>query len=299
MDLSQYVALIDGKLDELKAPAATLSVSAPLSEQYHQPPPKQIRRLEDAGYTFKFDTDDELWKDQKTCLISLPHAAPDRFIVRLAVDVSQGMIIIYEAWNRYHDTIKTMKLRDMIMSVWTLKAEQDATTLKWIKYSNVVEFNTMIALDEIYDKIFPRGQDDLYIPETGGIRKTRQAYCKLMINSPFAAGAKKMLREYFTEKGTVNAFFISKSDAGLRSLFIFMGSSAHSSDQSKDLNESSEERSESYSDLGGGTLYNSLQRLRRRLSSRLLEEDWVLLGPDNWADNDTLDGDWVIVGPDD
>lgn len=305
MDLHKYIALLDAKLAELSTPNAT-QPAAQSSKQCQQPPTKPIRRLQDAGYKFELDTDNALWKGNNNYLISLPDAARKKFIVSLAIDVSQGMMIIHEAWNRSNDTLKTMKLRDMIMSVWKFEAKQDVTALKWIKYQTVVEEYGFEHLAEIYKKNLPEGQEDLYIPRTGGwgFGKLPQAYCKLILHFPFAIAAKKMLAEYSAEEGRkVDAFIISKSHRGFHNFSVYLGSSAIHSDQPKDkgtrYDEGSVEQKGVYHDGGGGTLCEYLKGLRERLYSQLDEDEWVLLSPKDLEGWDTFDDDWVLVGPDD
>lgn len=172
---------------------------------------KQIRRLRDAGYTFKLATD-FLWKNSGAWLISVPDAAPEDFIVRLVIDIDQGMITIIEAWNKYRDPIKTLKLRDMIMSVWKFEANQDAASLEWVQYKGVVETYTVTTLPEIYERLSDGSKQDIYIPETSACRKMRQAYCQLMLHPVLTIGARKMVREYPELSGRIiDGFVVSRA----------------------------------------------------------------------------------------
>lgn len=209
----------------LEAFSAALLIPPHLTQR-KKSSPKRIRRLEDAGYTFKLDTD-FLWKDSGAWLVSVPGAALEDFIVRLVVDISQGMITIHDAWNKDKDPVKTLKLRDMIMSVWKFKADQDIATLKWIKYEGVVETHTMTALSEIYKKISNEAGDDVFIPSSGGGHQMRKAYCQLMLNSVFTIGARKMTREYSELRGrSIDGLVISNCERGeFPDLLIYIGNS--------------------------------------------------------------------------
>lgn len=300
MELAQYIDMIDAKLEELRA-HLTAPPTSPPSVQHDQPP-TQVRRLEDAGYTCEPDTDNIIWKDENTWLISLPGAEPDKFIARLAVDVRQGMILVHEAWNKRHDTHKSMKLRDMIMSFWKFEANQDTDTLRWIKYKCVVEEYLMPVLNEIYDKNLPGGQEDLYIPSAGGGKPFRKAYCKLMVNAPFAIGATRLLREYFEPNmRRIDGLIISSADRGrLRDFTVCLGGSTKPSGAISDAvltydgaNDDAEEILDQ--DMGDGSLYAFLDTLKRSLSSRLLDEDWVVVGLEDLPDGSSLNPQGLII----
>lgn len=288
MDLAEYIHMVDRKLGELRADTTTPPASPPVQ---HDHTPTQVRRLEDAGYTCKPDTTDDLWKDDNTWLISLPGAEPEHFIARLAVDVRQGMLLVYEAWNKKRDTHRSMKLRDMIMSFWKFNANQDIKTLRWVKYMHVVEEFMMPALDEIYDNIFPGGQDDLYIPPTGGIQRMRKAYCKLMLKSPFAISAKNMMREYFDPKMRwIEGFIVSAADRGnLRNFTVYLGGSTnphgdHSNAFMVHDGANNYDKEILNRDVGDGSLYSVLNRLKRSLSSRLIDKDCVFVDSEVFRD---------------
>lgn len=306
MDLAEYIRIIDTKLGDLRANPATPPASPSLQ---HDHTPTQVRPLEDAGYTCEPDTTDGVWKDENTWLVSLPGAKSDSFIARLGVDVRQGMILVYEAWNKRQDTNRSMKLRDMIMSFWEFKAHQDIKTLRCIKYMHVVEEFMMPALDDICNNIFPGGQDDLYIPPTGGIAKMRKAYCKLMLYSPFAISAKNMMREYFEPKMRwVEGFIVSAADRGpLRNFTIYLGGSTNPHDDHSDAvtiydganNNNKEGLLNQYAGDDQGSLYNVLHRLRGNLSSHLLNRDWVLIDSEGLPDGSTLNEQGQTISPND
>lgn len=304
VDLAKYIHMIDAKLEELRAHIAAPLASPPSVQ--HDQPSTQVRRLEDAGYTCEPDTDDDIWKDNNTWLISLPGAKPANYIARLAVDVRQGMILVHEAWNKKMDTHKSMKLRDMIMSFWKFKANQEINSLRWIKYKCVVEEYLMPVLNEIYDNILPRGQEDLYIPPAGGGQPIRRAYCKLMVNAPFAIGAKRLLREYFEPNlRRIDGLIISSAGRGsLRDFTVCLGGSTNPNDAITDAgltrdgaNDEAEEILDQ--DVGDGSLYDFLDRLKRSLNSRLLDEDWVLVGLEGLPDGSSLNPQGLKIIPGD
>lgn len=300
MELPEYVAVIDAQLEELRAHLAAQPASPPSVKHDH--PPTQVRRLEDAGYTCEPDTDNDIWKDNHTWLISLPDAKPDKFIARLAVDVRQGTIVVHEAWNKKMDTHKSMKLRDMIMSFWKFKANQDINSLRWIKYKCVVEEHLMPVLNQTYDNILPGGQEDLFIPPAGGGQPIRKAYCKLMVKAPFAIGARKLLKEYFEPNlRRIDGLIISSADRGsLRDFTVCLGGSTNPNGAIPDAGltrdgASNDPEEMSGQGVGDGSLYDFLDRLKQSLSSRLLREGWVLVGRENLPDGSSLNQQGLMI----
>lgn len=303
MDLAKYIHMIDAKLKELRAHLAAPLASSPSPQ--HDQPPTQVRRLEDAGYICEPDTEDTTWKDDNTWLISLPGAEPDRFIARLSVDVRQGMILVHEAWNKRYDSHKSMKLRDMIMSFWKFKANQDINTLRWIKYKCVVEDYMMPVLNEIYDNVFPGGQEDLYLPPAGGGNPIRRAYCKLMVHAPFAIGAKRLSREYFKPNTKrIDGLIISSADrGGLRDFTVCLGGSTDPNGTTTVAglirDESTDNEAEiSDQNVGDGSLHDFLDRLKQSLSSRHLDEEWVLVGVEGLPDGSSINDHGQLITTD-
>lgn len=133
---------------------------------------KTIRRLEDAGYSATQNHDDS----HLTCSSDDGEESPKWYIrpldeclghdpiVILSFDISKGMIIIHEAWNQHDDPIKTLKLRDMIISAWVYVAEQTVTYLKTIKYQTVVEAVAGPKLPTVYaDLTKPSDGPNIYM----------------------------------------------------------------------------------------------------------------------------------------
>lgn len=83
-----------------------------------------------------------------------------------------------------------LNLRDQIVSFWSLIENRDLKDLREIKYTGVIEDNLQAYIEEVYDMV---GADE-YDPVT--LQPTDPTFQMLLNNTPFLAGAQKMLTEY-------------------------------------------------------------------------------------------------------
>ncbi|CAN8104678.1 unnamed protein product [Discula destructiva] len=179
---------------------------------------KSASRLQDAGYTVEYHPN-KLGERSGTGYISLPVAntavsfpAPD-YILKFSLDIPGGMVTIHEAWNAYNDTVRALKLRDMIMSLWIVHAQQSPNDLKCIKYETIVESKSSLLLPQIFENlaecpeiymdpapILPGEGQAVIIShkpmECENRTLRRQTWPTLNTQLPFVLGARKMLKEY-------------------------------------------------------------------------------------------------------
>lgn len=128
-------------------------------------------------------------------------------IALLGYDVPGGIVTVYEAWTRDRDEVKSLNLRDLIVSFWKQKAGQDLGALRVIKYSSVLEETTRPLIKGIYEVMGSWFGLPLTISARGTKPGERVAYLALLRQGPFGNGAQGMLAEYAGFSGkSIKAF---------------------------------------------------------------------------------------------
>lgn len=113
-------------------------------------------------------------------------------------------ISVIEAFNEEKDANpKKVAFRDILLSMWKYKENRAVTDLKTITYVWVQEKSLTALLPQIYEKMGRNLQDDKDNLAKFSIKAAafygsgeHWSYSQLRDNTPFGAGAKKMLAEY-------------------------------------------------------------------------------------------------------
>lgn len=136
--------------------------------------------------------------DEKHCNIFHPDAVnPNMPINTFTVTRNPRILKIPRVFNdsdffdaRPRD--QKLRVRDQIVSYWTLVENRDLRDLKQIVYTGVIERNLREYMEEVYEMKEVHQWNEFTIQASD----TDAAYQLLLTRTPFLAGAQKMLTEY-------------------------------------------------------------------------------------------------------
>ncbi|KAI3391728.1 hypothetical protein diail_6869 [Diaporthe ilicicola] len=164
---------------------------------------KIVQNLQDWGYAV--DTDAESFEitvpsDGRHCHVYHPLPSGEKPLIpttTFTVTEDKGLLKIPRAFNDSDHRPKSekLKLRDQIVSFWSLVEDRPLKELRKICYTDVVEDNLVERIEEVYDMMGREEDEELTVS------RTDPAFQLLITTTPFLAGAKKMLDEYADKFG--------------------------------------------------------------------------------------------------
>lgn len=135
--------------------------------------------------------------DEKHCNIRHPDAVDPIIPINTFSLPLRGDKSLLKIPRAFNDSVEydrrprnqKMKIRDQIVSCWSLVENRDLKDLKQIRYTAVIERNLRDRMEEVYNM---RGIDEF----DQLILMTSDPAFQLLLATPFVAGARKMLEEY-------------------------------------------------------------------------------------------------------
>lgn len=161
---------------------------------------KSIQSFEAWGYVV--DPDAEGFKgvkfpaDEKHCNIFHPDAVDAEYPINtFSVTEDKSILKVTRAFNNSPDYDRRprnqkLKLRDQMVSYWSLVENRDLKDLKEINYSAVIERKLRDRMEDVYELI---GADEM---DQVTLQSTHPEFQLLLNTTPFLAGVQKMLDEY-------------------------------------------------------------------------------------------------------
>ncbi|KAG8156744.1 hypothetical protein KVR01_013349 [Diaporthe batatas] len=163
---------------------------------------KLIERFEAWGYVVEPDAKGfegvNYSKEEKHCNIFHPDSRrPEIPINTFSITNNPHSLKVPRAFNMssFFDNRprnKKLRLRDQIVSYWTLVEHRDLKDLRQIVYKGVIERNLRDCMEHVYEMHEVDQSKELTVKASD----TDEAYQLLLKNTPFLAGAQKMLDEY-------------------------------------------------------------------------------------------------------
>lgn len=134
--------------------------------------------------------------DEKHCNIYHPDAVDVEYPINtFSVPEDRSTLKVTRAFNNSPDYDRRpknqkLKLRDQIVSYWSLVENRDLKDLKQIEYTGVIERNLRDRMEEVYEM---KGAAEM---DRVTLQSTDPEFQLLLNTTPFLAGTQKMLIEY-------------------------------------------------------------------------------------------------------
>jgi hypothetical protein len=161
---------------------------------------KSIQSFEAWGYVVDPNAEGykgvEFTAGEKHCNIYHPDAVDATMPINtFSVTEDKGMLKIPRAFNQSPDYDRRpkhqkLKVRDQIVSYWSMVENRSLKDLKKIHYTAVIERNLRDRMEEVYEM---KGADEF---DELTLQPPEPAFQLLLTNTPFLAGVQKMLDEY-------------------------------------------------------------------------------------------------------